>query len=80
MFATDAARNDEIEALLRKISSTKMDMNRTHVYYSELSGRPRYGVTFGDYPSREAALDAIRALPKSIRASKPYPRQVVRLR
>jgi DamX protein len=50
------------------------------VYYSELSGKPRYGVTYGDYPTNAAAAAAIRELPKPLRANKPYPRQVVRLR
>ena len=80
VFAADASRSDEIETLLRRMSSAKMDMNRADVYFSDLSGRPRYGVTYGDYPSREATLDAIRSLPRALRTGKPYPRQVVRLR
>jgi type II secretory pathway predicted ATPase ExeA len=80
VFATDAARHGEIEALLRKLSSSGAEMSNVHVYYSELSGKPRYGITYGDYSTRDAAAAVISELPKSLRASKPYPRQVVRLR
>ncbi|MDP2823224.1 MAG: AAA family ATPase [Sulfuritalea sp.] len=80
VFATDADRHGEIETLLRKVSSGKTEMAKVHVYYSELSGKPRYGVIYGNYSTREAASAAIRGLPQVLRASKPYPRQVVRLR
>ena len=80
IFATDAGRHGEIESLLGRLSSGNTDMNNIHVYYSELSGKPRYGVIYGDYATREAAAAAMRALPKLLRANKPYPRQVVRLR
>jgi DamX protein len=55
-------------------------MSNIHVYYSELSGKPRFGVMYGDYPTRAAASAAIRELPKSLRANQPYPRKVARLR
>ena len=80
ILAADADYTGEIEALLRRLSSSKADMDNLRVYYSELSGRPRYGVIYGDYATREAASAAIRGLPKLLRSSKPYPRQVVRLR
>ncbi|MCX7168374.1 MAG: AAA family ATPase [Rhodocyclales bacterium] len=80
VFATDADRHADIEALLRRLASSKAETSSLRVYYSELSGKPRYGVIYGDYATREAASAAIRGLPKPLRASKPYPRQVVRLR
>jgi len=80
IFAADADRHAEIEALLRKLSSSKLEMGRLYVYYSELSGKPRYGVTYGSYPTREAAVAAMRGLPGVPRGIKPYPRQAVRLR
>jgi type II secretory pathway predicted ATPase ExeA/septal ring-binding cell division protein DamX len=80
IFAADAVRHAEIETLLRRVSSSKAELGNIHVYYSELSGKPRFGVTYGDYASAAAASAAIRELPKTLRASKPYPRQVVRLR
>jgi len=80
LFATDASRHGEIEVLLGRLSSGGVDMAQVHVYYSELSGKPRYGVTYGDYASSGAAAAAIRNLPPVLRANKPYPRQAVRLR
>ncbi|MCK9379770.1 MAG: AAA family ATPase [Sulfuritalea sp.] len=80
IFATDASRHGEIEALLQKLAGNTFEMNNVHVYYSELSGKPRYGVMYGNYSTREAAAAAIRGLPKPLRTSSPYPRQVVRLR
>ena len=80
LFTTDASRHGEIETLLHKLSSSETEMSNVHVYYSELSGKPRYGVIYGNYATREAAAVAIRGLPQLLRASKPYPRQVVRLR
>jgi len=80
IFATDAGRHGEIETLLGKLSSGKTDMSNVHAYYSELSGKPRFGVIYGDYATREAAAAAMQGLPHDLRASRPYPRQVVRLR
>ena len=80
VFATDASQHAEVETLLRRLSSGKPEMNDIHVYYSELSGRPRLGVTYGNYPTRAAAAADIRELPKPLRANKPYPRKVARLR
>ncbi|MDP1613914.1 MAG: AAA family ATPase [Sulfuritalea sp.] len=80
LFATDADRHGEIEVLLRKLSASRTEMDSIHVYHSELSGKPRFGITYGDYSTREEAAAAIRGLPKPLRAGKPYPRQIVRLR
>ena len=80
MFATDAHRHGEVEGLLRKLSSGPTDMGNIHVYYSELSGKPRFGVTYGSYASSAAASAAMRDLPAALKVNKPYPRQVVRLR
>lgn len=77
---TDAGRHAEVEALLRNLSANNIDLAGVHAYYSELSGKPRYGVIYGDFASREAATAAIRDLPKQLRVNQPYPRQVARLR
>jgi MSHA biogenesis protein MshM len=80
VFATDASQHAEVETLLRRLSSGKLEMSRIHVYYSELSGKPRLGVMYGNYPTRAAASAGIRELPMSLRANKPYPRKIARLR
>jgi hypothetical protein len=80
LFATDASRQGEIESLLSKLSSSKAEIDNIHVYYSELSGKPRYGIIYGEYSTRAAAVAAMRDLPAPLKTTKPYPRQVVRLR
>jgi len=80
VYATNADQHGKIETLLNSLSSSKTEMSNIHVYYSELSGKPRYGVMYGEYSTSEAASTAIRELPKALRAGNPYPRQVVRLR
>jgi type II secretory pathway predicted ATPase ExeA len=80
VFATDAARHGEVETLLRKLAPNDAELDNIHVYYSELSGKPRYGVTYGSYSTRAAASAALHTLPKPLQANRPYPRQVVRLR
>ncbi len=80
MLDIEAKHHAEIETLLRRLASSKTGIADIYVYYSELSGEPRYGVTYGDYATGAAVTAAIRKLPMPLRASKPYPRQVVRLR
>ena len=80
VFATDASQHAEVEMLLRRLPSSKPEMSNIYVYYSELSGKPRFGVMYGEYPTRSAASAAIRELPKPLRANKPYPRKIARLR
>jgi type II secretory pathway predicted ATPase ExeA/septal ring-binding cell division protein DamX len=80
LFATDASRHAEVENLLRRLPSGGVEMDKVHVYYSALSGKPRYGVTYGNYASAGAASAAARALPQVLRSNKPYPRQAIRLR
>lgn len=80
VYDADARRHAEIETLLQKVKRENEEFGNVSVYFSELSGAPRFGVTFGSYASGAAAAMALRNLPKSLKASKPYPRQVLRLR
>lgn len=80
LFASDASRHGDVETLLRRMSSSGIDMGKVHVYYSGLSGKPRYGITYGNYPSYGAAAAALRELPPLVRINRPYPRQASRLR
>ncbi|MBK9020571.1 MAG: AAA family ATPase [Sulfuritalea sp.] len=80
VYDADARRHAEIETLLQKVKRENEEFGNVHVYFSELSGVPRFGVTYGSYATGAAAAIALRGLPKSLKASKPYPRQVLRLR
>lgn len=80
LFATDADRPQEVAAALDKVMASAIDTNKIHIYYSTLSGKPRYGIVYGEYPTQAAAIAAMAGLPAVSGASKPYPRQVSRLR
>ncbi|MDI2593337.1 SPOR domain-containing protein [Pseudomonas sp. 681] len=41
-----------------------------------LNGKPLYVITYGSFPSRDAAVTAIKALPAKVQAGKPWPRSV----
>lgn len=79
LLATDATNTGEIEGFLARVNET-IDPSQIRAYRSSLSGRDRVGVIFGDYANREEAVAAMQALPESIKAAQPFPRQVSRLR
>ena len=78
LLATDAGSTAEIENFLTRAGKL-LNAEELRAYRSSLSGRDRVGVIYGDYPSREAATAAMRALPEAIRQAHPYPRQVAKL-
>jgi MSHA biogenesis protein MshM len=77
-LATDTNHTGEIEGFLARATQL-IDPSELRAYRSSLSGRDRVGVIYGDFPSREAAAAAMQALPESIKAAQPFPRQVSRL-
>ena len=80
VLARDETSHEEIEAVLKSALAAKVDMNNVHVYYSKLSGKPKFGLVYGEYATHAAATAAIRKLPSVLKTGRPYPRQVVRLR
>ena len=78
LLATDTSHTGEIEGFLARVTQL-IDPAELRAYRSSLSGRDRVGVIYGDFPSREAAAAAMQALPESIKAAQPFPRQVSRL-
>ena len=79
LLATDETRADALEVYLRRAQKAQ-EIDNVRVYVSDLPGSKRIGVIFGDFESRDAANEALRILPKTLRTGKPYPRQVIRLR
>ena len=79
LLATDASNNGEIEGFLARATEL-IDPSQIRAYRSALSGRDRVGVVFGDFAKREEAVAAMQALPESIKAAQPFPRQVSKLR
>lgn len=78
-FATDADKADEAERYLAQLDAS-VDRNQLRAYRSALSGKDRIGLIYGDYPSRESALQAARQLSTSPRHIQAIPRQVNKLR
>jgi len=78
LLSTDATHTGEIEGFLARAAAA-LEPSELRAYRSSLSGRDRVGVIYGDYPTREAAVAAMLALPDTIKAAQPFPRQVSRL-
>ena len=80
LLTTDAGNADEIENFVAATVQATGKEDQVRVYVADIPGKPRIGVIYGDYPSREAALSALQQLPASLRALKPFPRMVKWLR
>lgn len=78
LLAIDAEQTGQIEGFLARTTQA-LDPTLIRVYRSALSGRDRVGIIYGEFPTRVAAVSAMLAMPKSIKAAQPFPRQVVRL-
>jgi len=80
LLTTSAAHPELVEAFLVRAHGAGAESAKLRVYRSSLSGTARYGVIYGDYASRNDAIDDSRNLPPALRAHNPYARQVVQLR
>ncbi|MDR2188867.1 MAG: AAA family ATPase [Azonexus sp.] len=78
LLSTDAINTGQIEGFIARVTEA-LDPEEVRAYRSSLSGRDRVGVIYGDFPDRAAATAAMLALPESIKAAQPFPRQVSRL-
>jgi septal ring-binding cell division protein DamX len=84
LYAAEASSTASVEEYLQKLTQSSPNTlniasENIHVYLSDLSGKMRYGVIYGDYTDRDAALVAIGSLPSWVQSSAPYPRQIKRL-
>ena len=79
LLNTDAGRQDEVVEYLETRVQT-LDPQLVHVYRSNLSGRDRIGVVYGDYASRSAANTDLARLSVGSAGGKPYVRSVSKLR
>jgi type II secretory pathway predicted ATPase ExeA len=79
LLNTDASNQHKVEVFVE--NTTKLlDPQQLRVYRSNLSGRDKLGVIYGDYPSREAANAALAKLPEAIRTNRAYIRATSKLR
>ena len=75
----EASAAHEVEAFLAT-HSNGLDSQQLRVYRSSLSGQDRIGVIYGDFATRNEAIEAIGTLPAALRMTQPHPRAVARLR
>jgi len=79
LLSADAANQRKVEVFVDNTIKL-LDPQQLRVYRSNLSGRDKLGVIYGDYPTRETANAALSTLPESIRGSRPYVRPTSKLR
>ena len=77
LFSADASKARDVRIFLK---TSALDARELRVYRSGLSGRDRFGVIFGDYPSPDAANADLARVAKISRVSGPYIRSVSKLR
>jgi type II secretory pathway predicted ATPase ExeA len=78
LLNTDATSQRQVELFVDNTEKL-LDPQQIRVYRSNLSGRDKLGVIYGDFASREAANAALAKLPDPIRTSRPYIRATSKL-
>nr|WP_291933671.1 hypothetical protein [Accumulibacter sp.] len=79
LLVTDAGSQREVLDFMAN-NAQVLDARQVRVYRSRLSGRDRLGVIYGDYSSREQANAALAMLADISPSSRPYVREVRKLR
>ncbi len=79
LLAADAGAAGEVESFLAR-ARVRLDPAALRVYVAAVDDTRRIGIIYGDYETRRAALQAAAQLPEPLRAGRPFPRQVGRLR
>ena len=79
LLGSDIGQSAAIENFVVR-SVELLGPDHVRVYVANSRGVQRVGVIYGEYPSREAALNSIQQLPQAIRGLKPFPRMVKHLR
>ncbi len=79
LHSAEASNPNEVETYLATCC-TGLDPQLLRVYRSALSGRDRFGVIYGDYPSRDAATVDLPRVAQASASPKAYVRAVNKLR
>jgi type II secretory pathway predicted ATPase ExeA/septal ring-binding cell division protein DamX len=80
LTASDGRNPEAIETFLRNLAKSDISIEQVRAYYASTDNIQRFGVIYGDFESRAAALAELTSLPQSVRASRPFVRQVAQLR
>jgi septal ring-binding cell division protein DamX len=78
--AIDANDPAQVESFLANIRNAGLEMGQVRVYRLTSGDKPRYGILYGDYVSRQEAVNVLNALPPEAKRYHPYPRQALRLK
>ncbi|GAB1392291.1 hypothetical protein MASR1M60_04540 [Rhodocyclaceae bacterium] len=76
----DTQRPDQVEKYLIKAQNAGLPKDRLRAYHAELGPTSRYGIIYGDYDSRQDAVNALNRLPDELKHTRPYVRKAVRLK
>jgi septal ring-binding cell division protein DamX len=68
-----AGSEDQLRYHLKSLPKF-IEINDVYMYRSVAQGRPKVNVLWGSYEDREAALEWLEELPRSLRANRPYVR------
>lgn len=79
LFSTDANSQRYVELFLEN-NTRMLDQQQVRVYRSNLSGHDRFGVIYGDYPTRGAAIADLSRIATLTQSDNPYIRTVSKLR
>ena len=79
LLGSDLGQANGIEVFVNRAIEL-LGADQVRVYMVNSRGTQRVGVIYGEYPTREAAINAIRQLPAGIRGLSPFPRLVKHLR
>ncbi|WP_126446907.1 ExeA family protein [Sulfuricystis multivorans] len=78
--AIDANDPTQVESFLANIRNAGLEMGQVRVYRLTSGDKPRYGILYGDYVSRQEAVNVLNTLPSEVKRYRPYPRQALRLK
>ncbi|HEY5761749.1 MAG TPA: AAA family ATPase [Rhodocyclaceae bacterium] len=79
LMRTNTTDHQDVERYLAN-TARLVDPESLRIYQSQADGQTWLGVVYGDFPSLEAALAAIDALPAPLREAGAYPRRVAMLK
>jgi MSHA biogenesis protein MshM len=77
---TETQRPDLVEKYLLKAQKAGLAKESLRAYHATLDQTSRYGIIYGDYVSRQDAVNALNRLPDELKQTRPYARKAVRLK
>lgn len=80
LYTTDTERPERVEKYLTKVQNAGLSKKSLRAYRTHIGPTSRYGIIYGDYDSRQDAVNALNQLPEELKHTRPYPRKAVRLK